>query len=205
MNYAELASEEKLQNTVAALTAKKYQVHSVADKTQALAKIKELIPAGASIMNGASVTLEQIGFVDLLKSGDHSWNNLHQSIVTEQDELKKAELRKQAVLSDWYLGSVHALCETGEFIVASNTGSQLPHVVYTSPNLLFVVSTKKIVPNLAHAMNRLEEYVVPLEDKHMQDLYNMGTALNKIVVFRNESTLVQRTIHFILVEEDLGF
>jgi hypothetical protein len=130
---------------------------------------------------------------------------LHEAIVAEKDPAKQAVLRKQAVTSDYYLGSVHALVQNGEFIIASNTGSQLPHIVFTSPNLIFVVSTKKIVPTFAEAMKRLEQYVVPLEDQNMRQKYGVGTSLNKIVIFKNENPMMGRKIHMILVQEDLGF
>lgn len=205
MNHDVLATPEIVEKTAAALRGKNYQAHVVADKTSALDKIKELIPSGASVMNGASVTLEQIGYIDYLKSGEHSWEDLHAEITAVNDDAKRKQLRREAVTSDFYLGSVHGLAENGEFIVASNTGSQLPHVVYTSPNLIFVVGTQKIVPTLADAINRLEEYVVPLEDKHMQDLYGVHTHISKLLLFKDESPMNNRTIHIILVNEQLGF
>lgn len=205
MSYDSLATQDSLEKTKAALTAKGYEVMVLPTGKDALAKIKELIPTGASVMNGSSTTLDQIGFIDFLKSGEHTWNNLHATILEEKDETKQAKLRKESVLSDYYLGSVHALVETGEFLIASNTGSQLPHVVYTSPNLIFVVSTKKIVPDANEAMKRIEEYVVPLEDQRMQKAYGTGTSLNKLVHFRGEAQMNQRKIHLLLIEEDLGF
>lgn len=194
-----------LQKTKDALTKKGYKVAIVKNKAEALEQIKKIIPPGASVMNGSSVTLEQIGYFDYLKSVAHKWVDLHAQITAENDKEKRDELRKRSVLSDYYLGSVHALVETGEFLVASNSGSQLPHIVYTSPNLIFVVSTKKIVANLDEAMKRLYEHVVPLEEKHMQELYNVGTAPNKVLIFNGEKQGSTRKIHFILVEEDLGF
>lgn len=196
---------ESVDKTVAALSAKNIDVVVVPNGAAALEKIKALIPAGASVMNGSSVTLEQIGFANHLKSDGHKWLNLHATILLEKDPVRQARLRKEASLSDYYLGSVSALTKEGEFIVASNTGSQLPHIVFTSPNLIFVVSTKKIVPDLAAAMKRLEEVVVPLEDKRLRDKYGVGTSLNKIVIFKNESPRSGRKIHMILVEENLGF
>ncbi len=205
MNYQALATDESLQKTVFALKEKGYETEVVKDKTEALQKIKEIIPKGASVMNGASVTLEEIGFVEYLKSGNHGWKNLHAAILAEKDPLKQELLRKQSVLSDYYLGSVHAVIENGEFIVASNTGSQLPHLVYTSPNLIFVVGTQKIVSNFENAMKRLEEYVVPLENKHMLEKYKMPTKLNKILIFKGEASFLKRKVHFIFVKEKLGF
>ena len=200
-----MASKENVDRTVLALTANHVEAVVVKNGAETLEKIKSFIPQGASIMNGSSVTLEQVGFVDYLKSGTHGWNNLHEGIVAEKDPAKQSALRKQAVLSDYYLGSVHALTEDGEFIIASNTGSQLPHVVFTSPNLIFVVSTKKIVPTLAEAMKRLEDYIIPLEEKHMLEKYGVGTAANKIVVFKGENPKLGRKVRMILVEESLGF
>jgi hypothetical protein len=108
-------------------------------------------------------------------------------------------------LSDYYLGSVHALVESGEFIIASNSGSQLPHIVFTSPHLVFVVGAQKIVPSLDVALDRLRNYVIPLEDERMKEVYGAGTKLNKLVTFFGEAPYLNRTIDFVLVKEKLGF
>lgn len=205
MDYNKLASQETVKKTAAVLKAKGYNVFTVDNGKSALEKIIELVPKDTSVMNGASVTLEQIGFIDYLKSDSHSWNNLHENIVKEKDSAKQSRLRKEAVLSDFYLGSVHALTEKGEFVIASNTGSQLPHIVFTSPNLIFVVSTKKIVPALPDGLKRLEKYVFPLENEHMKKLYNVGSNISKIVIFKDEPQFLGRKITFILVNENLGF
>lgn len=205
MNYEVLAGDEIIVKTGQALKQRGVEMIVVANRAEALAKIKELIPKGASIDNGASQTLEEIGFVEYLKSNTHGWNNLHAAVVAEQDKEKKTQLRKQALLSDYYLGSVHALAETGEMVVASATGSQLSHLVFTSPNLILVVGAQKIVPTLDWAMKRLREYVVPREDKRMKDLGMGGTELAKIVVMEDEPAYTKRKVYVILVQEKLGF
>ncbi|MBY0294249.1 lactate utilization protein, partial [Patescibacteria group bacterium] len=174
-------------------------------KEEAFAKIKELIPAGASVMNGASTTLQQIGYIDYLKGGEHGWNNVHEAIVNEKDPVKQNELRRQALLSDFYLGSVHAMAQTGEMVIASNSGSQLPHIVFSSPNVVFVVGTNKIVPTLEDARMRLREHVVPLEDERMKSVGMGGTALNKEFIFHAEPTYTGRNITVLFVKETLGF
>ena len=205
MNYAKLASEETLVSTVRALKNKRYSVEIVKSSKQALELIKKLIPKGATVMNGSSVTLDQIGYFDYLKVGVHGWVDLHAKVTAENDPAKRGKLRREAAISDYYLGSVHALTEDGEFVIASNTGSQLPHVVFTSPNLVFVVSTKKIVKDVPSAFKRLEQYVYPLEDKSSMRKYNSHTAMNKVLIFKGEAAFSTRKIHFILVKEDLGY
>ena len=205
MNYTELASKETAAKTAQGLKDRNFNPVILETGADALEYIKRTIPPGASVMNGSSTTLEQIGFVDYLKSGEHSWNNLHAAIVAEKDGAKQAELRKHSVASDYYLGSVHALTESGEMVIASNTGSQQPHLVFTSPNLILVVSTKKIVPLLEAAIDRLEKHVIPPEDAHMMEKYGVGTKRNKTVILHGENPMMKRSVTVVLVNEDLGF
>lgn len=205
MEYDSIAPREVIDETIKNLAANGMEGVFVATKEEALEKIKEFIAPGASVMNGASVSLEQIGFVDYLKEGKHGWNNLHDGILVETDPEKKAALRRQAVLSDYYLGSVHALSQTGEFIVASNTGSQLPHIVFTSPNLIFVVGAQKIVPDMAEAANRLQKHVLPLEDARMMEAYQVHTYPSKMLMFKREWAGGGRKVRVIIVGQALGF
>lgn len=205
MDYSKPASQETIDATVAALKERNVEAIVVETKEEALAKIKELIPQGVSVMNGSSKTLEAVGFVEYLKSGAHGWNNLHAGIVAETDPAKQAALRKQASLSDFYLGSVHALAQTGEFVIASASGSQLAHVVFTSPNLIFVVGTQKIVPTLDDARARVAEYVFPLEDARMKSVGAPGSIFAKEFIFHREPAVMGRKVRMILVKEALGF
>lgn len=205
MDYNKLAGSEVITRTEGRLKKKGYEVMVVASGKEALEKIKELIPKGKSVMNGSSTTLKQIGYFEYLGSGEHGWEDLHARITAEDDKEKRDKLRRESVLADYYLGSVHGLTETGEFVIASNTGSQLPHVVFTSANLIFVVSTKKIVSTVPEAYERLTSYVFPMEDKRMKEQGAKGSNMNKVLLFNGEVKEIGRKITFILVEEDLGF
>ncbi|MBI2641957.1 MAG: lactate utilization protein [Candidatus Wildermuthbacteria bacterium] len=205
MNYETLASREAVERAIAALGNRGVGAELVSNRVEALERVKALIPQNASVMNGSSRTLEEIGFVDYLKSGKHGWKNVHEEILAEKDSVKQAVLRKQAVLSDYYLGSVHALAETGEMVIASNSGSQLPHIVFTSPNLIFVAGAQKIVPDLDTAIRRVREYVLLLEDKRMKDEGMGGSAISKLLIFEREPAFLGRKVHVIFVQEKLGF
>jgi hypothetical protein len=205
MNYSTLASQDSLQKTITALKGHNFEAIVVDTKEAALAKIKTLIPAGASVNNGASVTLTDIGFIDYLKTGEHGWNNLHVAILAEKDPAKQADLRKQSVFAEYYLGSVHALTETGELVIASASGSQLPAITFTSPHIIFVVGTQKITSTLDGALTRLREYVFPLENERMKSLGMGGSVLSKILVLEQEPAFMNRTVTVLLVNEELGF
>lgn len=205
MNYDTLASADSIHKVIEALKAHNIEAELVGDRVAALAKIQELIPAGASVMNGSSRTLEEIGFIQYLKEGKHGWNNLHAAIAEEKDPAKQSVLRQQALFADYYLGSVHAATEEGELIIASASGSQLSHLVSTSPNIVLVVGAQKIVPTREVGLKRVQEYVFPLEDARMKSVGYPGSLLAKILIFANEHPMMGRKVRLLIVNEKLGF
>jgi hypothetical protein len=83
---------------------------------EALAHIKRIIPRGAEVMSGSSVTLEEIGFKAYLKSGKHDWKDLYAEIQMEKDDSVRQELRRKSVTAEYYLGSVNAITLKGELV-----------------------------------------------------------------------------------------
>jgi len=205
MNYTTIPSIAVISKTADALRARGVEVFVAENRAEALAKVKDIIPNGATINNGSSVTLGEIGLIEYLKSEVHGWKNLHAAVVAEKDPAKQALLRKEAIFAEYYIGSVHAIAETGEMIIASASASQLPPIVSTSPNLIFVAGAQKITPTYEDAMKRVREHVVPLEDKRMKDVGMGGTVLAKIVTFEREPVFTGRVVRMILVKEKLGF
>lgn len=204
MNYTTLPSKETIQRTLAALNAHKITGHFVESKEEALELLKSLIPASADLMTGASATLEQIGFTALLKSGQHQWKNLKDEILKETDALKQAELRKRSILATYYVGSAHAVTETGEVLAASATGSQIAPYAYASDNVIWVMGAHKIVPTVNDGIRRIREYTYPLEDKRMKSVGYPGSVIGMILIFERP-TLPNRTVNLILVNQVLGF
>lgn len=204
MKYDTLASKDSVEKVMGAVKSRGVNPEFVDTKEEALQRLKKLIPSGAEVMTGTSRTLEEIGFVELLKSGEHPWKNWKDIILAEKDEAKQMELRRKSVSSEYFLGSVHAIAETGEAVIASNTGSQLPSYVYTSKNVIWVVGTQKIVPTLEDGIKRVREYVFPLEDKRMKSLGYPGSNISKLLIFQKEINPGRR-ITLLLVNEKLGF
>lgn len=204
IKWSELADEDTIKRTSDALRARGVRVEFLQTREEALKRLIELIPPGAEVMTGSSTTLMEIGFVNLLKCGKHQWNNLKDAIFKEKDPLKQMELRKRSVSADYFLGSVHAVTQPGEVIIASNTGSQLPSYAYSSNNVVWVVGAQKIVLNLEEGMKRVKEYCLPLEDKRMKQASFAGSAIGKILIFEREA-IPNRKITLIFVNEKLGF
>lgn len=204
MNYETLASEEIVKKTMEALKQRNVQGEFVNTKEDALERLKKLIPDGAEVMTAGSTTLDQIGFSDLLKSKNHPWKNLKDEILAEKDPAKQGELRKKSITAQYFLGSVHAVTESGEVLAASASGSQIPGYAFLSDNVIWVVGTHKIVPALEDGLRRLREYSLPLEDKRMKSIGYPGSMIAKILIFERE-IMPNRKITLIFVNEKLGF
>lgn len=204
MKFDTLASKSIVDKTMEALKSRGITPEFVETKKDALNRLIELIPKGAEIMTGGSTTLDQIGFTEMLIRGKHPWKNLKEAIMAEKDPIKQIELRKKSVLSEYMIGSIHSVVETGEVLVVNATGSSIPAYSFTSDNVIWVVGTQKIVPTLEEGFKRLREYCFPLEDNRMKNLGYPGSTLGKFLLFEKE-TNPNRKITLIFVNEKLGF
>lgn len=204
MDYTNIPEDSIITRTALALEARNIHTVVVDTKEQALEEVKKLIPQGSAVMNGSSKTLQEIGFTAYLKGGEHGWNNVHENIVHEKDSAVQARLRKESVLADYFLGSVHAVTEIGQLLIASASGSQIPSYAFTSDHVIWVASANKIVADREAGFKRIEDYVFPLENKRMQDAGSPGSTIGRVLVFERE-IMPNRHVTLILVKEKLGF
>jgi len=202
--YEALALKGAVNKAKKELEKRGIKVEFINTKEGTLKRLKELIPKNSEVMIGGSTTLEQIGFVNLLKSKNHPWVNLKDKILAEKDKNKQNELRRLSVTSQYFIGSVHAVSQTGEVLVASASGSQIPSYAFSSDNVIWVVGTHKITKNLKDAFDRVRNYALPLEDKRMKSIGYSGSTIGKLLIFERE-IMPNRKITLIFVNEKLGF
>ena len=81
----------------------------------------------------------------------------------------------------------------------------IPGYVYGTSHVVWVVSTKKIVKNLDEGFERINKYVLPLEDKRLKSVYSpqVESQVRKLLIVNSEIT--PNRINLIFVKEDLGF
>lgn len=206
MAYDTIPAPERVQRTVEAVNGRGIHAELVETKESALERVQSIIPPGAVVMTGASVTLQQIGFEAVLISGNHPWRNFKADLLAEKDPLKQSAMRREGTLAEYYLGSVNALAETGELVFASGSGSQLPAYAYTSRNVIWVVGTQKITPTLEDAVRRVREYVLPLEDQRQKSIGNQaGSRINRMLIIEGEPAYLRRNLRLVLINQALGF
>ncbi len=198
----QLPDDDAVAETVANLEANGFEVVVVDSADEALEAVTDQIPSGASVMNGHSTTLEEIGFVDYL-AGDHDWDNLAADIWEIDDEEERTAARRQSQTADYFLGSVNAIAQTGELVAADMSGSRIGAYPFAAGNVVIVSGVNKVVSDLDAAFDRLESVAYPLENERAKDAYGAESAIAKQLVFRKELDEGRTTV--VLIRDQLGF
>ena len=200
--FAELATEEQIERTAKALEANNIRTLIAENGEEAKRLFFELVPEGSEVFLGASVTLEMLGIKDEIDQSGR-FDALRPKMFAMDRKTQAREIRKLVGAPDYAAGSIHAVTEDGQILIASNTGSQLGPYVSGAGQVIWIVGAQKLVKNLDEGLKRIYEYCVPLEAEHMQQLYNMGTGVNKVLIVNKE--IRPNRITMIIVKEKLGF
>jgi hypothetical protein len=200
--FTQLASEEQIATTVQALKSHGMQVVVFETGEEARIYVLDQIPAGAEVYNSPSRTLEVIGLTN-----DIEYPTRFQSMRARQHSLDRVtqrnEIRKLGASPDVLVGSVHAITEQGEIMIASATGSQLGPAAFGAGIVMWVVGTHKLVRTLEDGFRRIREHSLPLESERAQQVYGQASAINKVLIVNGEAYPGRITIA--LVKQPLGF
>lgn len=199
-------AKDRLEATVSALRGRGILAEIVPTREAALARLHELIPPGTELMTGASVTLKEIGLETELRDGTHPWKWLKPAILAETDKEREKELRRRSSSADCFVGSVQAVTETGEVVVASGSGSQIAAYTYSSPLVVWVVGSQKLVSNAEEALQRIRQWCVPKMEEMTKTLGRPDLGVvGKILFLEREMPHLERKVHLVFVEDLLGF
>jgi L-lactate utilization protein LutB len=198
-----LPSPDIVHRTASAIGDRGIAVVMAANGDDALAIVKNLIPPGAEVMTGSSTTLIEIGFDEYIAGGRSGWNSLHAVITSENDEIKRAELRRKSVTADWFVSGANAIAETGEIVACDAGGSRVGAWPFAAGHLILVAGTNKIVPSLEMAMRRVSEYAFRLENARAQRAYGAPSSMGKCVILFREK--IPGRVTLVLINEALGY
>jgi hypothetical protein len=202
LSYTQLASDEQIAATVQALNAHNIQTVVVDTGEEARDCVSDLIPEGAEVHMAMSTTLDLIGVTrEIEESGRY---NAIRPQLRKLDRIKQnREWRKLASAPDVMLGSVHAVTEQGQVLVASGGGSQIGPYATGAGLVIWVVGAQKLVPTLADGLRRIEEHALPLESERMRSMTGRNSAVNQILIV--QGSLQPNRFKMVIVKENLGF
>jgi LUD domain len=201
-SFTDPAPAGRLERAAAALTAHGFAVEILQDAAAARARIKELIPEGASVFTGASETLRLSGIdADINSSGRY---DAIRSRGTAMDRAtQRNEIWQLLSAPDVIVGSVAAVTETGSLVAASASGSQLPGYAGAAARVIWVVGAQKVVADVPTALRRAEEHCLPLENDRALKAYGQPSALNRVLILNAEPEAGRATV--LLLREAIGF
>ena len=200
--FGELATAEQLEKAVIALEKSGFNVEVVETGVEAKEKVLGNLPEKAEVFTMTSKTLEQIGLSEAI-NGSGKYDSVRNKLNGMDRNTQGREMAKLGAAPDWVVSSVHAVTEDGYLLIASNTGSQLSAEAYAGGKVIFVVGTQKIVKNTSEGLERIYNYVLPLEDERAQKAYGVHSNVSKILIINKE--IMPERITVILVKESLGF
>ncbi len=204
LHWATPADDATIERTAEALRAKGYEVFVADDRATARQIIIGLLPEGAEVSQGASVTLEEIGVTaEIEGSGRYDAIRPKTRQLDYKTEEGRREGRRMGAVPDYWLNSAHAVTEDGRLVIASNTGSQLGPIAFGAGHVIFAIGSHKIVPDLDAAMRRIEEYSFPLESARLFKIYGVPSRLGKVLIVNHETRQGRFTV--VLIREPIGF
>jgi hypothetical protein len=200
--FTQLASEEHIAKTVQALETHGIRTAVLENGEEAMAYVLDLIPSGAEVYNSPSRTLELIGVAAEIEHSTR-FQSVRARLHSLDPVKQRREMRRLGASPDVLVGSVHAITEQGEVLIASATGSQLGPAASGAGTVIWVVGTQKLVRTLDEGFRRIREHSLPLESDRTQHVYGQASAINKVLIVYGEAFPGRITI--ILVKQHLGF
>ena len=196
------ATAESISRTIAALAARNVDAVLVENSEAALARLKELVPEGSEVFVSTSETLDTIGYTEYMDGNDR-YVNLHDQMLAQPDAASQREFRRTTTTADYFVGSVQAIAETGEIVVASGSGSQIGAYSYGARRVILVAGTQKICPTLADAEARTRGFTLERHDRWLEGRGAAPAPIGKYLVMEHEPVVGR--ISMILIPESLGW
>lgn len=198
-----MASKESINKAVESLTKNGMTTHVAKTKDEAIELAFSLIPKGSPVMTMTSETLRELGIEDVVNNGSE-YISLKNKLYSMDRATQNHMMQELGAAPEYAIGSVHAITENGEVIIASNTGSQLPAYAYGAEHVIWIVGAQKIVESLELGLKRLNDYVLPLESERAKKAYGVpGSNISKMLIVNREVNIDR--INIIIVNDVLGF
>ncbi|MBW8798646.1 MAG: nuclear transport factor 2 family protein [Streptomyces sp.] len=198
-SFADPAPAERLELTAAALRANGFAAEILDDAAAARARVRELLPEGATVFTGASETLRLSGIDEDINTGGR-YDAVRPRVLAIDRATGADEIRRLLASPEYVVNSVAAVTETGSLVLG---GSQLPANAGGAAHAVWVVGAQKVVPDLNTALRRVEEHALPLEDARAREVYGSPSAVNRLLVLNAEPRPGRGTV--LLLREAVGY
>ncbi len=158
--YQELQAER----TIKALKKNNFDARFFPKASDALEELWKMIPEGASVGIGGSVTLNQIGFFEAVqKRSIKLLNPFAKGLPAEEAD----KIRREIFAADFFLCSSNAVTEDGKIYNIDATGNRVAPMIFGPKKVILICGANKIVKDIAEAQKRVQEWVAPMNVKRL--------------------------------------
>ncbi len=196
---------------VAVLRARGFVAQAVEDEAEALKAALALVPEGATVGLGGSMTLEAIGAVEALRAGPY---RLIDRYRTESWDETMAAYRR-GLDADVFLTGTNAITRAGELVCVDCSGNRAAAMIFGPRRVVVVAGANKVVEGLDEAFARLRR-VAPLNCRrlgHKTPCAESGRCEDCMIPERmcNYTAIIHDGLkekdrfHVVVVAKELGF
>lgn len=147
-----------MERTAEALRRNRFYAECAENREEALEIVEGLLEEGATAAVGGSMTLFEIGAIDLLRSGRYTFYDRY---APELSREQAEELHRRAFSCDAYLCSTNSVTEAGELYNIDGRGNRVSAMIYGPTSVIVVAGYNKIVKDLAEARLRVKNIAAP--------------------------------------------
>ena len=174
-------------------------------------KINELIYIDCTVGIGNSKTLKDLNISKILSERG---NIVFDKSLAENKE-ESNQMKKKALLSDWYITGTNAISKEGHIVNIDHSGNRAAAMIYGPEKVIAVVGKNKICDTLDDAIQRARNISAPMNAKRAG--YNPPCLkLHKCVDCRTdervcfnlviiEGQFVKDRMKLFIIDEELGF
>lgn len=212
MNPNKKKAYENAANTIIKNLAKRQmEGYYCNTKEDALKKVLEIIPEGASIGWGGSMTLNETGVMDAIKNG--KYDIIDREAVSNDDEYKATYARM--INADYFLMSTNAITMDGELVNIDGRGNRVAFLIFGPANVIVIAGMNKVVSDVESGYKRVKDIATPPNTVRLNrntpcavngrcgDCMSPDCICNSTVITRRSGA--PGRIKVILVGEDLGY
>jgi hypothetical protein len=154
----------QVERTMGALKKNNFDVRFVPKAADAAAEVFTMIPDGATVGVGGSMSLTQIGFFE--EAAKHAITLLNPSLQHMSPE-EFIQMRRQILLADVFLTSSNAVTEDGKLYNVDATGNRVGAMMFGPKKVILVCGVNKIVKDIPEAEKRVRQWAAPMNAKRL--------------------------------------
>ena len=151
--------EIKCASTIKALSERNIGGEFHKTKEAAVEAICGMIPKGAVVGMGGSVTIVESGLVDALRKLDIALLDRYAEGVTGE---QVCEMRAQGLTSDVFIASANAVTADGKIINMDGYGNRVSAMIFGPRKVILMAGANKVVANLDEGIARIRNVAAPM-------------------------------------------